>query len=305
MQEAASKCLEYCDASQASMGVECDGAQATWLDDGTALVALRSGQLLAAAVRRKGGATELRVVRAGAAPPPSAVAALSGDLVFIGSLAGDSLLVRATPADAATVTPGGGATTVGDGNVTMQGPAKRMRLESADADRAARDTGPEAPTVKTEDGGAVVGSQGAAEGEGKAEEEEESDDEALMYGVDDDAGPDAGRLGASSLRFKLSVLDSLVGLGPLRDLALCEGDPGGQQAQQGQQGQYLVGCCGQARGGALAVLRRKVAPDVVTEVPLPGGRGWLLLFYFSFSSFEMAGSIARVAADILFDIQQT
>jgi hypothetical protein len=72
MQEAASKCLEYCDASQASMGVECDGAQATWLDDGTALVALRSGQLLAAAVRRKGGATELRVMRAGAAPPPSA-----------------------------------------------------------------------------------------------------------------------------------------------------------------------------------------------------------------------------------------
>lgn len=36
---------------------------------------------------------------------------------------------------------------------------------------------------------------------------------------------------------------------------------------------YAVACSGEGKGGTLSVLRRSVTPDVITEVPLPGGQG--------------------------------
>lgn len=34
---------------------------------------------------------------------------------------------------------------------------------------------------------------------------------------------------------------------------------------------YAVACSGEGKGGTLSVLRRSIVPDVITEVPLPGG----------------------------------
>ena len=94
-----------------------------------------------------------------------------------------------------------------------------------------------------------------------------------------------GLAAAGASRFELRALDSLPGIGPVRDLAAGEaaegsaGDAPGQQAANGahadggggQRGPpELVAAVGAGRAGALALLRRALVPDVVTEVPLPG-----------------------------------
>jgi hypothetical protein len=89
-----------------------------------------------------------------------------------------------------------------------------------------------------------------------------------------------GLAAAGASRFELRALDSLPGTGPVRDLATSEpADPGparqpGQGAHGGQADRRappeLVAAVGSGRAGALAILRRALVPEVVTEVPLPG-----------------------------------
>lgn len=54
---------------------------------------------------------------------------------------------------------------------------------------------------------------------------------------------------------------------PSSSSPICAGAGGGSEAPP-----CLVACSGEGKGGSLTVLRRSVVPDVITEVPLPGGR---------------------------------
>jgi hypothetical protein len=72
----------------------------------------------------------------------------------------------------------------------------------------------------------------------------------------------------------VQVVDSLQGLGPVRCAIIAD-----IPAQAGWVGpppqnspQQLLACSGFGRSGALAVVRRGILPEAITEVPLPGER---------------------------------
>ena len=156
-QETLPAAVQFCDGSQAAeLKVTADGSCVAWLAPDSAMLCLRSGQLLQLAVLQQpgtGGDRRLAVARAGAAPPASRACSLTGDggavlqggerhaaLLFLGSAAGDSLLVSAaTPAAAVKPAAGtkrpdsqevGEAEGGGKGAATEQAASKRMRLES-------------------------------------------------------------------------------------------------------------------------------------------------------------------------------
>lgn len=234
---AASSVLAFCDTSPAGWNLECDAAHGTWLSRSTALLGLKTGQLLLVEVARQGGGSvKLRVAKAGAAPVASAMAGLSPSLVFIGSVAGDSLLVGCS-LSGAHHQPLAVNTSIPDGNGDRD--AKRRRLESADADKA----------------------------EGQPDDVMIDEEEVLLYGEVDDLSSRGGTSGAAHLRCSLKVVDSFIGIGPIRAMASSVSGASETEAP------YLVACCGRDKGGALTILRRSVAPDVVTEVPLPEVRG--------------------------------
>jgi cleavage and polyadenylation specificity factor subunit 1 len=267
---AASAALNFCDTSTAGWNLECDAAHAVWLSRSTAMVGLKSGQLVLVEIVRVGGGTvKIRVAKAGAAPIASAMTVLSPSVAFIGSLAGDSLLIGCT---LSSYTSAVGSKVTGvkkgstprqndssdDGDEAQEAPdAKRRRLESADADQVKE-------VENNED----------KEADGNEQVEESEDEEArLLYGADGNDGNATNTTttttttGASSVRCSLRVLDSFIGIGPVRSLVSSTSGASGNEAP------YLVACCGKEKGGALAVLRRSVAPDVMTEVPLPGVLG--------------------------------
>lgn len=243
--QAASDVLAFCDTSCAHWNLDCDAACAAWLSSTTALLGLKSGQLLLVELKRQGGAWKVVVGRAGAAPQPACMATLSSSIVFIGSVTGDSLLVQCTlgtQQQAGTSATGQNGADHGEEGRE----AKRRRLESADADAA--QVGPRAP----------------ASGE-------ESDEEALLIYGDDDSGATGARPEGSppGLTCSLRVLDSFISIGPVRAIVSSGSVSGGAL----KASPYLLACCGAGKGGALAVLSRSVAPDVLTEVPLPGVMG--------------------------------
>lgn len=259
---AASAALTFCDASTAGWNLECDAAHAIWLSRSTAMVGLKTGQILLVEVVRLGGGTvKIRVAKAGAAPVASAMTVLSPSVAFIGSCAGDSLLVGFTLSTSSAVgTAAANKSTTNQSEAAGAGgeegegeaqDAKRRRLESADADHVKKAT--EEAANKDDSGN-----------EGKAVKEDESEDEEalLLYGAEGGDTNDSTS-GASSIRCYLRVLDSFIGIGPVRSLVSSTSGASGTEAP------YLVACCGKDKGGSLAVIRRSVAPDVMTEVPLP------------------------------------
>lgn len=252
---AASAALTFCDTSTAGWNLECDAAHAVWLSRSTAMVGLKTGQLLLVEVVRLGGGTvKIRVAKAGAAPVASAMTVLSPSVAFIGSCAGDSLLVGYTLSTASTAGTASAkkSTTKQRDDADGEAPdAKRRRLESADADH-----------VKEATEKAVDKDNHADEDKEVFEDESEDEEALLLYGAEGDDGKD-GSTGASSVRCYLRVLDSFIGIGPIRSLVSSTFGSSGTEAP------YLVACCGKDKGGALAVIRRSVAPDVITEVPLP------------------------------------
>jgi cleavage and polyadenylation specificity factor subunit 1 len=258
---AASAALQFCDTSTAGWNLECDAAHAVWLSRSTAMVGLKTGQMILVEVVRLGGGTvKIRVAKAGAAPAASAMTVLSPSVAFIGSCAGDSLLIGCTLSTSATTATSkkspaatqGGA----DGGGSGEAPdAKRRRLESSDADHVKEATRAE------------EGNDDDALNENKEGESEDEDEEALLlYGAEGD-DTNTTTTAASSVRCTLRVLDSFIGIGPVRSLVSSTSGASGTEAP------YLVACCGKDKGGALAVIRRSVAPDVMTEVPLPGVTG--------------------------------
>eukprot|EP00887_Chlorella_sp_A99_P001781 scaffold19.g1781.t1 len=279
--EVAAAALQHCDASHASLNVTCDGAGVAWLGPETALLALRSGQLLLLVLcAEPGGRRALAVARAGAAPPPSCACALAPGLLFLGSAVGDSLLVRAAPAPGPTAPGakrGAEAVAAGDG--------KRLRLVSAEEGREQAQHLQHAAeaAAAAAAAGAPPGDMAAAAAAATAmKEEDEEDEEALLYGGALAAAPGVsapGAPGAYSMHYYLSVLDALAGTAPLHDVAVGPPPPDPATGSAAGGAPYLVACSGGAgRGGALVVMRQRLVPDVITEVPLPGLLGaWALL----------------------------
>ena len=64
------------------------------------------------------------------------------------------------------------------------------------------------------------------------------------------------------------VMDTLHGIGPVHALAMAQP----AAATSDMQGSMLLAAVGQGRSGALAVLRQKLEPDIITNVPVPGER---------------------------------
>lgn len=308
LQETVPAAVRFCDASQAAaLKVTADGASVCWLSPESALLCLRSGQLLQLALlpqQAGGSARHLAVARAGAAQHPSCCCSLSGAhraphmpgsaaaaaagqapqpaLVFLGSAAGDSLLVRATPAAAAgTKRPAEAATgAAGEEDGTADEPAsKRLRLEGIEVGSAAAAVEATAAAAAAAQGAAAAAAEARAAAGGGPAGSDSEDEEALIYGTalySSAAGVAPAAAAAVPTpswqlqRYQLKVLDSLANIGPLRDFAVAEpaAGAGGEAVPPA-----LVGCSGEGKGGTLTVLRRSVVPDVITEVPLPGKQG--------------------------------
>ncbi|CAI5536303.1 unnamed protein product [Closterium sp. Naga37s-1] len=71
--------------------------------------------------------------------------------------------------------------------------------------------------------------------------------------------------------FSFRVCDSLLNIGPIRDLVPVPAFPAPTpQKEQQQQHQMLVACSGHGKNGALSVLLQRVPLDVLTQEDLPG-----------------------------------
>ena len=122
---AVSECIKFCDKSMAESNLDCDAARATWLNDNTALLCLKHGQLLLLLLEKRGSSVTIKVAKAGSAPPPSAACTLASDLIFLGSITGDSLVVKLTLAVDDVNT--------NDGDAMQQPPpSKRQRTDAND-----------------------------------------------------------------------------------------------------------------------------------------------------------------------------
>lgn len=264
-QETVPAATSFCDTSLAAeLKVTADGACVCWLSADTALLCLRSGQLLQLALLVQaagGGARRVAVARAGAAPPPSCCVALDSSastgqqqarpaLFFVGSAAGDSLLVRASPVlppSAATATAGtkrsaeaaasaaDAAAAAGEGEA--EGPSsKRMRLESFEAavgsSAAAAADAAQAAADDAEQAAAAAAQQQEQEQAAAGAGSDSEDEEALIYGTALTVAASAPATAAAAAaqaaaaqrlqRYQLRVLDSLANIGPLRDFAIAE-----------------------------------------------------------------------------------
>lgn len=259
-----------------------------WLSAESALLCLHSGQLLQLsllAAAAGGAARRLEVARAGAAPPPSCCCSLPGPglgpsrpglaeaqpaLFFLGSAAGDSLLVRASPVEDQQQAAPKRATHGGGEPAT-----KRFRLESTEVGGAGASGAPPEAQNGTHDGpagaSAALAAVGSVSAQAAAAASDSEDEEAMIYGVALGDGGGAARPAAATQqvqRYQLKVLDSLANIGPVRDFAVAEASVGGSAAASSPP--MLVACSGEGKGGTLSVLRRSVVPDLITEVPLPG-----------------------------------
>lgn len=264
--------VQFCDTRMAGeLKATGDGASVCWLSPDHALLCLRSGQLLQLALLQQaagGGARKVAVARAGAAPQPSCCCSLgdgsgatarSGQppaLLFLGSAAGDSLLVRASPATAASkATPAAvGAKRPAEGGDSSLPTSKRLRLESFDAavdatepERGGADAaGGAAGATAAQDGTAAAAA--AAAGGGSDSE----DEEALIYGTallaptaDAPAAPQQ-----QLQRYQLKVLDSLANIGPVRDFVLADASAG-EGAALPWFAWHGLDCGGRLRGRAM------------------------------------------------------
>jgi hypothetical protein len=248
VQETLPAAVQFCDTSHASdLKVTADGASVCWLAPDTALLCLRSGQLLQLALLQQpaGGGRRMALARAGAAPQPSCCCSLARNtsdgeqsaLFFIGSTAGDTLLVRAATAAsiAGAKRSADKAAAVAAGEAQGSEPAaKRLRLESIDGaalgGSGAAPGGASAPGTAAQqlvDAAAATFADPAAAGSDSEDEEALIYGTALMASAGTAAAPAPAPTAASQLqRYQLNVLDSLANIGPVRDFSIA--DTGGQ-----------------------------------------------------------------------------
>lgn len=70
------------------------------------------------------------------------------------------------------------------------------------------------------------------------------------------------------------VVDSMLGIGPMRDMTIGEAFSSAPAAVAGQGSSrgppQLVACSGQGKQGALAILRRNLVPELILKTATPG-----------------------------------
>jgi len=131
-----------------------------------------------------------------------------------------------------------------------------------------------------------------------AEEDEEVYEEYLEADLLSIFGEADGASSAPS-EIEIQVTDSITSLGAMRKLIAA---PAGNDHESGAQ--TFVGCCGTGSNGALAILQRGLAPDIITTIPLPGLRGmWVpsdayLLLGFEGTDRKHQTKVLSAAADL-------
>ena len=110
---------------------------------------------------------------------------------------------------------------------------------------------------------------------------------------------EADRASSTPSEIEIQVTDSITSLGAMRKLVAT---PTGTGQDRGAQ--TFVGCCGTGANGALAILQRGLAPDVITTIPLPDLRGiWVLseaylILGFKGKDGEHRTNVLSAAADL-------
>jgi len=268
-----------CDPATAAFNLELDGAVVTWLDKGTALLGLKTGRLVTASLKFSAGVVrDILIHGVGSGSVCSCGTRISDDLLFLGSWSGDSLLVRYLPvledeaAERDMMAPSARDSKFGSGADDVRMP-KRQKLEA----------------VSEIEGAAEEDVEGEGKEEAVVKVEDENDDADDLYGdasVGDASPKTPGGTSKSPFasatqpkRYNLKVLDSLMCLGPIRDLCVMEASlaPECTSEERARAGLQCVVASGNGKGGALTVLRRSMLPDLATEVPIPGASGvWTL-----------------------------
>eukprot|EP00775_Hariotina_reticulata_P005379 gene5379-5614_t len=280
---------------------------AGWLVGNVALLSLKTGQLLLVALKFEGSAaSKMQVMVAGSSPVASCMTSFTPHLLFLGSQAGDGLLVRHTAAAAVPGAPSSfkpalsgalssfGSLGVAAGAGSSLGgeqAAKRRRLMSlASFDMGGgREGDPEAL------GAANMSGSGAGAGDGAGEARSRLlEDEGDIYrsAIGRSQSAVLPTLLGAELKQQLKVLDSLMCLAPMRcsvvaDLHLRESDlhslisddQSERDSVDARASSCLIAAVGSEKSGGLALMRRSVPADVVTAVPDLGAHGAWTLHY--------------------------
>lgn len=237
----------YCDEANAEWNIDCSCASAAWLEDTIALVSFRHGELVTLKlVSERGGSMRLVASKVASGPQPTCMARVDDRVVFIGSRGGDSLLLSWRHQDAA-----------GAGRGDATGNAEMVKTEGVDVE-----------DVEDID---MVGKRGKDSSRGNdsrpAKKTKVADDEVYEEYLEADLlsifGESDGTVSAPS-EIEIQVMDSLISLGAMRKLIAAP--TGANQDQSGAR--TFVGCCGTGSNGALAILQRGIAPDIITTIPL-------------------------------------
>lgn len=183
---------------------------------------------------------------------------------FLGSYTGDSLLLEASMGDL----PSSTSAAANPKPQQQEAGQEREGLAPENEDEAEETRSSKRPRLTSKEEQQAL--------DDLALQDAEDADEALLYGLDSAVQGSAGT--STTLKARLKVLDTLVGIGPIRELVT-----GPAQQEQpntvtsstnvtstGEQGSYVLACTGQGKSGALCTLRQTLLPDVITEVPLKG-----------------------------------
>ncbi|CAG9466891.1 unnamed protein product [Pedinophyceae sp. YPF-701] len=220
-----------------ALDVDMWGSTGSWLTDSDALIALRDGRLLALTMRIDGSRVRgLDAHEVASAPVVSAACTVpSRCLAFLASRSGDSLLLRYSRKD-----------------------TSHKAAEGAHGDVP--------PPPPPED----------APGQEQSTLDEEMELYGMSLGGTTEAAASRGDQAPARKRarldgtgnFQVTVLDSLVNIGPIKDAAVGPGPDlgGGSSRDLVKARQQLVACVGHGRSGALAILRQSFEPRIVSNL---------------------------------------
>ena len=246
--EAFTRCRSFTDDGG---GVRLDSGvsdmHTSWISPECCAMSVETGLLLLLTIQYDGrSVTGMALsMRGNTAIPPSAICGLGPFRMFVGSMAGDSLLIRYGQRPVQD-----GAAPNGDDD---DAPNKRKRLEEA---------------VEEEDGA--------------NDDDDDDDDMAFLYNKSSKtqstkdkqrgraAGTAADVAAPSKEEIALKVEDSLPGAGVLRDLVYGEITVA---SEDGQADVGLVCCGGEGNFGCLHVMRASIVPELITEIQLPDIQG--------------------------------
>lgn len=241
------------------------------------------------------------MVLAGASPILSCAATLTSSLVFLGSSKGDSLLVRFTPPGVAP------NPSLLSGNPSLTSLASWKSSSSGGGGEPASKKPRLARLLSADMGGAEEGllqrcrSGASSMSLGGLDPEDGWDLYRSAMGRSSSlvCGTETFKAADSMLDLELRVMDSLPSLGPLSDFCTTKLTLGAETGQGGVSHDVLIAAAGSDKAGAVAVLRRGLVADVITEVPLAGIHGAWTLYYkprAEVSGPEEAAAAAAAAA---------